>query len=85
MSELRNYNNLYLDLSQSAYEEMPNSFRKRLIRNKEVADLNYSIGTREGNTEIMEVRTSQTMESYMYIKIKIQETFYRLLRMANFC
>lgn len=53
MSELRNYNNLYLDLSQSAYEEMPNSFRKRLIRNKEVADLNYSIGTREGNTEII--------------------------------
>lgn len=53
MSELRNFNNLYLDLSQSTYEEMPNSFRKRLIRNKEFADLNYSIGTREGNAEII--------------------------------
>jgi hypothetical protein len=43
MTDLINFNNLYLDLSQSAYEGRPNTFSYRVKGKNVTEDVNYSI------------------------------------------
>ena len=50
MTNLRTFNNLYIDLSQSAYEDRPYSFYDRLLYTDDYADMNFS-NTYEKDTE----------------------------------
>lgn len=43
MTDLINFNNLYLDLSQSAYEGRPHSFSGRVKGDSLTENVNYSI------------------------------------------
>lgn len=42
MTNLRTFNNLYIDIAQSAYEDRPYSFYNRLLYTDDYADMNFS-------------------------------------------
>ena len=42
MTNLKTFNNLYIDLAQSAYEDRPYSFYNRLLYTDDYADMNFS-------------------------------------------
>ena len=83
MTNLRTFNNLYIDLSQSAYEDRPYSFYNRLLYTDDYADMNFS-NTYEKNTETIAGGKSLPNNGIVYVhKDKTVQTVTEFTSLGN--
>ena len=74
MTNLKTFNNLYIGLSQSAYEDRPYSFYNRLLYTDDYADINFS-NTYEKNTETIAGGKSLPNNGILYVQKDKTERF----------
>ena len=88
MTNLRTFNNLYIDLSQSAYEDRPYSFYHRLLYTDDYADMDFSLtydeqtetivgGKNLPNNGIVYVHKDKTVQTEIEMKSVDSEYAYK--------
>lgn len=88
MTNLRTFNNLYIDLSQSAYEDRPYSFYHRLLYTDDYADMDFSLtydeqtetivgGKNLPNNGIVYVHKDKTVQTEIEMKSVDNEYAYK--------